>query len=161
MGPPIVHGPRRLENGLCIPPVRRNEPARGFSDDQPDRLRDTRPGGSGGLGGIEIQRNDFRGTSHGQPTTVFALSGTVRFGESLGRSEEHTSELQSLAYLVCRLLLEKKNARRTLGTFAYQTGTLAFLSFNHRYTQPERTPAPPCVCRYSPPDEPFRRFFFF
>src|SRR2546425_1682987 len=27
------------------------------------------------------------------------------------RSEEHTSELQSLAYLVCRLLLEKKNRR--------------------------------------------------
>src|SRR4029079_19836616 len=26
----------------------------------------------------------------------------------LARSEEHTSELQSLAYLVCRLLLEKK-----------------------------------------------------
>src|ERR1041384_5318169 len=31
------------------------------------------------------------------------------------RSEEHTSELQSLAYLVCRLLLEKKARRgRTL-----------------------------------------------
>src|SRR2546425_2025498 len=32
----------------------------------------------------------------------------------LERSEEHTSELQSLAYLVCRLLLEKKkkNTRR-------------------------------------------------
>src|SRR2546425_7351890 len=30
------------------------------------------------------------------------------------RSEEHTSELQSLAYLVCRLLLEKKkNKNRT------------------------------------------------
>src|SRR3979490_3647190 len=28
---------------------------------------------------------------------------------SRARSEEHTSELQSLAYLVCRLLLEKKN----------------------------------------------------
>src|SRR5687767_15501401 len=28
---------------------------------------------------------------------------------SPARSEEHTSELQSLAYLVCRLLLEKKN----------------------------------------------------
>src|SRR2546425_7081163 len=28
---------------------------------------------------------------------------------ALLRSEEHTSELQSLAYLVCRLLLEKKN----------------------------------------------------
>src|SRR2546425_3604158 len=31
-------------------------------------------------------------------------------GDSVARrSEEHTSELQSLAYLVCRLLLEKKN----------------------------------------------------
>src|SRR2546423_10182321 len=29
--------------------------------------------------------------------------------KTTGRSEEHTSELQSLAYLVCRLLLEKKN----------------------------------------------------
>src|SRR2546425_7258210 len=30
----------------------------------------------------------------------------------LSRSEEHTSELQSLAYLVCRLLLEKKKNGR-------------------------------------------------
>src|SRR2546425_7530613 len=30
-----------------------------------------------------------------------------------GRSEEHTSELQSLAYLVCRLLLEKKKKKKT------------------------------------------------
>src|ERR1041384_1749900 len=29
----------------------------------------------------------------------------------IARSEEHTSELQSLAYLVCRLLLEKKNEK--------------------------------------------------
>src|SRR2546425_7165187 len=29
------------------------------------------------------------------------------------RSEEHTSELQSLAYLVCRLLLEKKKKHST------------------------------------------------
>src|SRR5229473_5761390 len=29
-------------------------------------------------------------------------------GQPVPRSEEHTSELQSLAYLVCRLLLEKK-----------------------------------------------------
>src|SRR2546423_11907712 len=29
----------------------------------------------------------------------------------LTRSEEHTSELQSLAYLVCRLLLDKKNSQ--------------------------------------------------
>src|SRR2546425_2965956 len=31
-----------------------------------------------------------------------------REGHYYSRSEEHTSELQSLAYLVCRLLLEKK-----------------------------------------------------
>src|SRR5205823_14130818 len=31
---------------------------------------------------------------------------------SESRSEEHTSELQSLAYLVCRLLLEKKKKTR-------------------------------------------------
>src|SRR5687767_15186701 len=33
----------------------------------------------------------------------------------LSRSEEHTSELQSLAYLVCRLLLEKKKHMSELG----------------------------------------------
>src|SRR3712207_6922329 len=33
---------------------------------------------------------------------------------TLGRSEEHTSELQSRQYLVCRLLLEKKKTRSTL-----------------------------------------------
>src|SRR5687767_15484301 len=32
------------------------------------------------------------------------------------RSEEHTSELQSLAYLVCRLLLEKKKKKKSLFT---------------------------------------------
>src|SRR2546425_2117717 len=34
------------------------------------------------------------------------------------RSEEHTSELQSLAYLVCRLLLEKKKTHATAATSA-------------------------------------------
>src|SRR2546425_4403454 len=37
---------------------------------------------------------------------------------ALGRSEEHTSELQSLAYLVCRLLLEKKKKKHTTRTHA-------------------------------------------
>src|SRR2546425_9615426 len=32
----------------------------------------------------------------------------------LHRSEEHTSELQSLAYLVCRLLLEKKKKKTNI-----------------------------------------------
>src|SRR3712207_7941068 len=39
--------------------------------------------------------------------------GFIRWGSSSGdgwiRSEEHTSELQSRQYLVCRLLLEQKN----------------------------------------------------
>src|SRR5205814_3581331 len=34
-----------------------------------------------------------------------------RDGTTLRRSEEHTSELQSLRHLVCRLLLEKKNIK--------------------------------------------------
>src|SRR2546423_3201120 len=34
------------------------------------------------------------------------------------RSEEHTSELQSLAYLVCRLLLEKKKNNKKLNTLS-------------------------------------------
>src|SRR2546425_7685416 len=36
----------------------------------------------------------------------------IRFGPGKIRSEEHTSELQSLAYLVCRLLLEKKKKEK-------------------------------------------------
>src|SRR3712207_7923991 len=35
--------------------------------------------------------------------------GPRRRGRAASRSEEHTSELQSRQYLVCRLLLEKKN----------------------------------------------------
>src|SRR5205823_13874634 len=35
-------------------------------------------------------------------------SGAIPDTYKADRSEEHTSELQSLAYLVCRLLLEKK-----------------------------------------------------
>src|SRR5437899_9788201 len=38
-----------------------------------------------------------------------ALSTDSEFIDALKRSEEHTSELQSLRHLVCRLLLEKKN----------------------------------------------------
>src|SRR3712207_8304723 len=38
---------------------------------------------------------------------------------SRGRSEEHTSELQSRQYLVCRLLLEKKKIRHALHPITY------------------------------------------
>src|SRR3712207_7569166 len=37
-----------------------------------------------------------------------ALLFEQQFANANGRSEEHTSELQSRQYLVCRLLLEKK-----------------------------------------------------
>src|SRR2546425_4110254 len=38
----------------------------------------------------------------------YKRTGKYQYLYDPGRSEEHTSELQSLAYLVCRLLLEKK-----------------------------------------------------
>src|SRR3712207_7158043 len=41
------------------------------------------------------------------------------------RSEEHTSELQSRQYLVCRLLLEKKKSRRTYRRHRSRWGTAA------------------------------------
>src|SRR5258705_6011803 len=41
--------------------------------------------------------------------------------EAEGRSEEHTSELQSLRHLVCRLLLEKKKKQQnTIREYRYQ-----------------------------------------
>src|SRR3712207_8935595 len=45
----------------------------------------------------------------------YVLAGALAYGwlRALERSEEHTSELQSRQYLVCRLLLEKKNELRT------------------------------------------------
>src|SRR3712207_8577617 len=55
---------------------------------------------SGSLGGEGWNLDLVGGYTYGNP---FAL----RFQGS--RSEEHTSELQSRQYLVCRLLLEKKN----------------------------------------------------
>src|SRR5687767_15643650 len=50
----------------------------------------------------------------GGPERVLAVVplGDGRARREHARSEEHTSELQSLAYLVCRLLLEKKKRRR-------------------------------------------------
>src|SRR3712207_6867140 len=40
--------------------------------------------------------------------TLFRSGGANATEDGDGRSEEHTSELQSRQYLVCRLLLEKK-----------------------------------------------------
>src|SRR2546425_5884573 len=43
----------------------------------------------------------------------------VRWSGERTRSEEHTSELQSLAYLVCRLLLEKKKKKISVSVHDY------------------------------------------
>src|SRR3712207_9501082 len=56
-----------------------------------------------------------------QVTTVSALTSVpLAFTRGIGtetvRSEEHTSELQSRQYLVCRLLLEKKNKTPSIST---------------------------------------------
>src|SRR3989441_1922953 len=49
----------------------------------------------------------------GDPTVQAPRRHMTRRRRARGlRSEEHTSELQSLAYLVCRLLLEKKKKKR-------------------------------------------------
>src|SRR2546425_9742100 len=46
------------------------------------------------------------------PQRTKAATLRNRETELHARSEEHTSELQSLAYLVCRLLLEKKKKKK-------------------------------------------------
>src|SRR6266496_1600913 len=47
-----------------------------------------------------------------------------RFAEAEGRSEEHTSELQSRRDLVCRLLLEKKKKKKKISYLLKKKKTL-------------------------------------
>src|SRR3712207_7356360 len=59
---------------------------------------------------------DHRHSARGELVAHLAVESDIAAGAGhdhrehvlLGRSEEHTSELQSRQYLVCRLLLEKK-----------------------------------------------------
>src|SRR3989441_6975929 len=63
-------------------------------------------GNSGSIGAGDVQwMTAGRGIMHEEMPQV-RPEGIAGF-----RSEEHTSELQSLAYLVCRLLLEKKKKK--------------------------------------------------
>src|SRR3712207_7646571 len=56
-----------------------------------------------------VFRREDQGNEHGRYARSVILRCTNRYPRSLSeRSEEHTSELQSRQYLVCRLLLEKK-----------------------------------------------------
>src|SRR2546425_2227248 len=61
-----------------------------------------------------IWHESYASTSRLMPNQQNLFAGLIpilRSGFVLTRSEEHTSELQSLAYLVCRLLLEKKKMK--------------------------------------------------
>src|SRR3712207_8629910 len=55
---------------------------------------------------IDLQLITPKDSPNGKRYAVKDLSGEIV--DAFGRSEEHTSELQSRQYLVCRLLLEKK-----------------------------------------------------
>src|SRR5436189_1268138 len=54
------------------------------------------------------------------------------------RSEEHTSELQSPMYLVCRLLLEKKKKKSTVTTHSINTDSPTIQHLSHRPSSPIR-----------------------
>src|SRR3989441_6937429 len=79
--------------------------AAGLSPSQYNVLRILRAAGREGLSCTEI---GTRMVTRDSDLTRL-MSGLARAGL---RSEEHTSELQSLAYLVCRLLLEKKKKHK-------------------------------------------------
>src|SRR3712207_7628241 len=67
---------------------------------------------------VELQSGDLRVAATQTDSVAVEVSGNdaesvVVEQDDESRSEEHTSELQSRQYLVCRLLLEKKNTTAT------------------------------------------------
>src|SRR3989441_7835596 len=68
-----------------------------------------------GTGGTGLAELNYWGQAAWSLGLVQAALGGIR-------SEEHTSELQSLAYLVCRLLLEKKKKKKSRQA-DYETAT--------------------------------------
>src|SRR5258707_9425296 len=75
-------------------------------------LHDALPISAMVVGGWPIStRRYFARTRQGLPCDIFRASTS-----KVTRSEEHTSELQSRQYLVCRLLLEKKKKKQTKPT---------------------------------------------
>src|SRR3712207_8817366 len=56
-----------------------------------------------------VQAAGSGGMSTNFPMCLFVRKASCAEAISASRSEEHTSELQSRQYLVCRLLLEKKH----------------------------------------------------
>src|SRR2546429_6817871 len=67
---------------------------------------------------FDVSTSIYGGDGSTQNALSLLASGPF---EALGRSEEHTSELQSRLHLVCRLLLEKKKHGPPLPTGARST----------------------------------------
>src|SRR2546425_6007709 len=68
---------------------------------------------------LELQGNELRARLDAEKYVIAASDADAHVRElekkvDGERSEEHTSELQSLAYLVCRLLLEKKKKKQRI-----------------------------------------------
>src|SRR3712207_9521143 len=61
-------------------------------------------------------RGGYRGTGPAPPIRMDTLSDAMRIGKRIHRSEEHTSELQSRQYLVCRLVLSKKKVLQPMAS---------------------------------------------
>src|SRR3712207_8970732 len=75
------------------------------------------------LGPIFVAQQAFPYLKRSRGQLLFFTSSSYtrgRAGYSLySRSEEHTSELQSRQYLVCRLLLEKKKKKYTILIYSF------------------------------------------
>src|SRR3712207_7761692 len=66
------------------------------------------------LKGAKVVATDLRAGA------AMVVAGLIADGiTEITRSEEHTSELQSRQYLVCRLLLEKKKKNNITTTYTY------------------------------------------
>src|SRR3712207_8556011 len=87
--------------------------------------RSTNPGGRGRLRGAArpgMLHRQHRGEDVADPVRQLRVSGAIVVrGRGLARSEEHTSELQSRQYLVCRLLLEKKKLHNETSSYSLST----------------------------------------
>src|SRR5258707_11872044 len=108
------HKPLLLKNTFFFLMIRR--PPRSTLFPYTTLFRSPQPCAARGRRGT--RRADFR-----SPATVRPLFRLWRQRRRDARSEEHTSELQSRQYLVCRLLLEKKKlikAEKSLSLIAYK-----------------------------------------
>src|SRR3712207_7055994 len=64
---------------------------------------------------VEVRdRVRVRALGEHEPREALLGQEPAHHAEGFERSEEHTSELQSRQYLVCRLLLEKKKIQKTI-----------------------------------------------